>query len=873
MATLTKRMSTGCAECDTRALTRNNYFTGKFMVERDFTDEQHYFRERHRLHNQRLHGSGVVCGLDLKSHADPDCRHRYVTLQPGSAIDCCGRDILVTHEVTIDLFDYDEIRQLIEAPDDTDHELQFEVCYRECPTEEVPVLYDECGCDDSRCEPNRILESHSINVILDPEPDADDVTAVPELSSGVIPIAHAKAVAVHEAGNRLYVMTEGDISELYQLNLQNHAVETAISLESRGAALGVSPDGMRLYVVQHHKDGIDAGDARLRVFDVSDADTLSTDPGRAGDIPGSQGEQIELSVNDDDRVAVLLQGSGVVAVWEPGIPDISTIDRLATLGVPLSSIVFNSDGGELLSAETGTQRFHRFDLSTPTPGLNHTTVTLSEGHAHRLAMVPTTSGDIPLILDQDANRLAIADGSSGLLSAVLDLAHTPEQALISPGGNWAYVLMQDAGNSWIQATNLRRLMEGKPGLSGGLYPLGADSRSGVLTAGGGHAYVPYVDDPDLPAVGGVQVIDITEGDCESILWSRPDCPDCEEEHYCVVVATVQAYRGGYRLLDAQDPPSDYAEDAEKGIARIDNDLGRDLLPSTRAIAEALACLMDNCCGSLAESPAPMASEVPPHDHPHEHPHEHPETDPGDHEHHPPIEGLDPDLAHICAINWSHEHHCIEAEVFKDGLMILCDRPIRNADVIDNRFAIRVLGRVTGNEKQPFECWCELKTERIVGLLAKTPCSFDGEVEATDNPEKDVDGILIELDNLDRIIEAAMELRIEIRGDFIRGQHLNGDWRALDADHLPPWLPDRKSGNGVEGGVFESWFQVKSQCDKTIGEATEDSLVEIGISPADAKAVIEARNNGPFLSWTDLEDRVDGIGPKRREIIQRHFRIK
>jgi hypothetical protein len=43
----------------------------------------------------------------------------------------------------------------------------------------------------------------------------------------------------------------------------------------------------------------------------------------------------------------------------------------------------------------------------------------------------------------------------------------------------------------------------------------------------------------------------------------------------------------------------------------------------------------------------------------------------------------------------------------------------------------------------------------------------------------------------------------VKGDFIRDK----DGRALDADHLPKWLPNRKTGDGVEGGTFESWIIV------------------------------------------------------------------
>jgi len=41
------------------------------------------------------------------------------------------------------------------------------------------------------------------------------------------------------------------------------------------------------------------------------------------------------------------------------------------------------------------------------------------------------------------------------------------------------------------------------------------------------------------------------------------------------------------------------------------------------------------------------------------------------------------------------------------------------------------------------------------------------------------------------------------GDFIRDRNK----RAVDGNHLPPWVPNRPSGDGIEGGTFESWFQV------------------------------------------------------------------
>ena len=54
--------------CETIALERNLFFTGKLMAARDFRDETAYLRSRIHLHNRLFVGSGVVCGLDVVEH-------------------------------------------------------------------------------------------------------------------------------------------------------------------------------------------------------------------------------------------------------------------------------------------------------------------------------------------------------------------------------------------------------------------------------------------------------------------------------------------------------------------------------------------------------------------------------------------------------------------------------------------------------------------------------------------------------------------------------------------------------------------------------------------------------------------------------------
>ena len=81
--------------------TRLRWFTGRFITARDLTDEQEYHLDRHRLHNRLLHGWGVVCGLEVHPHDKADCAHEWVWVDPGIAIDCRGREIILPHREAV----------------------------------------------------------------------------------------------------------------------------------------------------------------------------------------------------------------------------------------------------------------------------------------------------------------------------------------------------------------------------------------------------------------------------------------------------------------------------------------------------------------------------------------------------------------------------------------------------------------------------------------------------------------------------------------------------------------------------------------------------------------------------------------------------
>jgi hypothetical protein len=98
-------------DCGTIATERNRYYTGKYMTARDFQDEQDYMLSHHRLHNRLFHGWGIVSGLQVLPHSQPNCSDRYVVVCPGIAIDCCGRELVLRTKTVVKVWDPEQVSE------------------------------------------------------------------------------------------------------------------------------------------------------------------------------------------------------------------------------------------------------------------------------------------------------------------------------------------------------------------------------------------------------------------------------------------------------------------------------------------------------------------------------------------------------------------------------------------------------------------------------------------------------------------------------------------------------------------------------------------------------------------------------------------
>lgn len=155
--------------CELHQFERNRYFFGKLMTVRDFEVEQRYVREHGHLHNQSLHGWGVVCGLTVEPKGGTGNESKVV-VKPGVALDCCGREIVVAKDHEVDLKDFQGKIGTVEATGKT---VFLCIQYDECNREPVPALANVSTCEEV-CEYNRIQEKIAFEVLteLPTEPKA-----------------------------------------------------------------------------------------------------------------------------------------------------------------------------------------------------------------------------------------------------------------------------------------------------------------------------------------------------------------------------------------------------------------------------------------------------------------------------------------------------------------------------------------------------------------------------------------------------------------------------------------------------------------------------------------------------------------------------
>ncbi len=778
-----------CPQCGFDAFVRNHYFTGKMMGAVEFATETLYHGDKMRHHNLRLHGTGTVCGLRVHQHPSPDCRRRYVVVEPGSALDCCGHEILVAQPEIVDVAGNADVQQ--HAADALLHTLQLCVRFRDCPTEDVPVLYDECGCDDTQCAPNRILESFAIDVLVDPPLPALAATDLDAQAALVATDVHGVTGFLRaDAAGRVALLDPADAHRIVIIDVARRS-RRGIVLAQAVLGLALSQDGVHVFAATGSSDADPR--AEVHVYRIDDASEVpAVVAGTLRKLPGTAATSVLrlAATTDATRTLVVhVRDSGELHAFAADAAH-AIVDAPAApiaSAAALDGFVCAADGSQGYAIDAATAQVRLIDFSGAAPpdlsGLP------AGAQPVALAAFGFQGGAQLAVASGADRRVYLVDRTSNAMT-VIDLQHAP-QALGAVGDPatanvWLHVLERDANAWYAQAIALAPMaVANTPPLTGAARAVGSGAQQVVLVGAGGMQ-------------ASLDFATLAVGDCGDHVWHQLDgCPQCDSGD-CVVLATITGFRAGAELLDLPTA----ADDLAQRRARIDNRQGRRMLASTASLQAWLECLQTQ--GGVAGPAGPAG----------------PRGLPGAGlnavEIHlgdcatPPsgtVQGstlvlelphcCDPDLVHLCDINWPHA-----GEVAQDrpqGLVIAFDGELEPADCkpanLRHAFIVETFDEHTIDDRLRVQCWCQLIGEYTAYGL-KTPCDA-----ASGRATPAIDALEF---HPSPPLLAGRTYRVRFIGDLVRDRKSQ---RAVDANHLPKWLPGRKSGDCIEGGVFHSWFDV------------------------------------------------------------------
>lgn len=146
---------------------KNHYFDGKLITAQDLKTEQQYHTERLNVINRSVIGGGIVSGLNAR--IDETDTNLKVTIQPGIALDSCGRPILVLKEESLEE----------DEPSTDEDEIYLYLSQDRQPWETVPNPVSTGSAADG-CEYNRIIEHPDFELTTKKKSDGLTKT-VPEI--------------------------------------------------------------------------------------------------------------------------------------------------------------------------------------------------------------------------------------------------------------------------------------------------------------------------------------------------------------------------------------------------------------------------------------------------------------------------------------------------------------------------------------------------------------------------------------------------------------------------------------------------------------------------------------------------------------------
>jgi DNA-binding beta-propeller fold protein YncE len=818
-----------CTECNFATDERLNYFTGQFLAERDFRAEQEYQIGKHRQHNRYLHGYGTVCGLKIVEHPNSDCRDRFVILEPGLALDCCGREIVVKEKVYIDLVKLFAAQNidLNNIKSEEQNHLLFSLCYEECKTEFVPALYSECGCDEFGCDANRIVEGFEVKLQLlkdlpkplHEEPDGVSLDWITTLS-----LNNAVRVVIDAKEERIYVLTSAEQGQILVYDTKHHCLLRAIDINVRVVDLAVSPDGKYLYIIRG-KIELET-EYFLEVLNVQD---LNNRPIPVNKLP--LGTDL-LNFNNPPQVVIATDGKvytldpkGQITIWKTdintgGTATAAQYGSLISTSNNLKAIAVSPDNRWLFFAEENSNAVKAIKVDTP-PMPSPTVISISlttpddkpvllavSGDSQRLYVVAIATSEEKKIrafrIEETLASFPEIKPSSVSPNIVIGgSTDTPIAIAASPSGKWAYVLLNSENKGIIKVVDGDKIaIDPSKALLPAVFSVVSDPQDLVLEPEGNRLYVAGKGNSLPPSCGGVSVIDVKETQCSELIWRALEgCPECPEDN-CVPLAIVEDYVQKYK------------ENPKITNDRLENRKFRPLVTSTETLKQLVMCALETGEGTKGKEGSKGDQGL-----------QGKEGSKGD----PGVkgdqgEGLESELTQIKALSWNHntERNRLVNITLEDGKVtvpgiviaftneVLVSKPPNQIDA-DHVFQVLIEHDPT-LKRLGVVCRCPIK-----GKIIPVKVRVDINNSKLITRAQEVTGPMAEAAAF--IFDSRFskfgskegnqinEIWVRLHGDFV----IDKFDKAIDAEFVRAELPTgdrpRDSQVGIQGGVFESWFWI------------------------------------------------------------------
>ena len=156
------------------------YSLGMVLGVDDFTQEFAYLSGRDQWLARDLVGYGTVCGLRVTADTDSQGQPRVV-VEAGAAVNPRGQFISLPTAQCAFLNDWlashtQELLDRLGSPLSATSDLYVVLCYRECPTDEVPVPGEPCRTEDQSLAPSRIQDDYILELTFDPPDQREEET-------------------------------------------------------------------------------------------------------------------------------------------------------------------------------------------------------------------------------------------------------------------------------------------------------------------------------------------------------------------------------------------------------------------------------------------------------------------------------------------------------------------------------------------------------------------------------------------------------------------------------------------------------------------------------------------------------------------------